>query len=103
HVRQKGSLVAPDRLRFDFTHTRALTREEILAAERLVNAHIIHNHPVHTHLMNTEQAISHGAMALFGERYGDEVRVLSMGAVEGTETSFSVELCGGTHVGRTGD
>lgn len=103
HVTQKGSLVAPDRLRFDFTHTRALTREEILAAERLVNAHIIHNHPVHTHLMNTEQAISHGAMALFGERYGDEVRVLSMGTVEGTDTSFSVELCGGTHVSRTGD
>jgi alanyl-tRNA synthetase len=103
HVTQKGSLVAPDRLRFDFTHTRPLSREEILAVEHLVNAHIIRNHPVHTHLMNTEQAISHGAMALFGERYGDEVRVLSMGATEGQEKPFSVELCGGTHVSRTGD
>ena len=103
HVTQKGSLVAPDRLRFDFTHTRPMTREEILTVEHVVNAHIIRNHEVHTHLMNTEQAISHGAMALFGERYGDEVRVLSIGAVEGTETSFSVELCGGTHVDRTGD
>lgn len=103
HVTQKGSLVAPDRLRFDFTHTRPLSREEIQAVERLVNTHIIRNHPVHTHLMNTEQAISHGAMALFGERYGDEVRVLSMGTMEETGKPFSVELCGGTHVNRTGD
>jgi len=103
HVTQKGSLVAPDRLRFDFTHTRPLSREEILAVERLVNAHIIYNNAVHTHLMNTEQAISHGAMALFGERYGDEVRVLSMGNIEETDKPFSVELCGGTHVNRTGD
>lgn len=103
HVTQKGSLVAPDRLRFDFTHTRPLSREEIVDVERLVNHHIIMNHEVHTHLMNTEQAISHGAMALFGERYGDEVRVLSMGITPDAEKPFSVELCGGTHVSRTGD
>jgi alanyl-tRNA synthetase len=101
HVTQKGSLVAPDRLRFDFTHTRPLSREEVVAVERLVNHHIIANHRVQTHLMNTEQAINHGAMALFGERYGDEVRVLSMGDSGGKP--FSVELCGGTHVNRTGD
>lgn len=103
HVTQKGSLVAPDRLRFDFTHTRPMTREEILTVEYVVNAHIIRNHEVHTHLMNTEQAIRHGAMALFGERYGDEVRVLSIGEAEEQEKPFSVELCGGTHVDRTGD
>ncbi|MGV8947866.1 MAG: alanine--tRNA ligase [Candidatus Paracaedibacter sp.] len=103
HVTQKGSLVAPDRLRFDFTHTRPMTREEILRVEHLVNTHIIRNHEVRTHLMNTEQAINHGAMALFGERYGDEVRVLTMGTIEGQEKPFSVELCGGTHVDRTGD
>ncbi len=103
HVTQKGSLVAPDRLRFDFTHTRPLNREEITAVERLVNTHILRNHPVQTHLMNTEQAINHGAMALFGERYGDEVRVLSMGTLEDAGKPFSVELCGGTHVSRTGD
>lgn len=103
HVTQKGSLVAPDRLRFDFTHTKAMTTQEIIEVEQLVNSHIIKNHEVHTHLMNTEQAISHGAMALFGERYGDEVRVLSMGMVEEEDKPFSVELCGGTHVARTGD
>ncbi|MBX9804461.1 MAG: alanine--tRNA ligase [Alphaproteobacteria bacterium] len=103
HVTQKGSLVAPDRLRFDFTHTKPLSREEMVEVERLVNDHIIRNNLVHTHLMNTEQAISHGAMALFGERYGDEVRVLSMGEPEEGEKPFSVELCGGTHVNRTGD
>ncbi|MCE3230377.1 MAG: alanyl-tRNA synthetase [Alphaproteobacteria bacterium] len=103
HVTQKGSLVAPDRLRFDFTHTKPLSREEILMVERLVNHHIILNHEVTTHLMNTEQAINQGAMALFGERYGDRVRVLTMGSPEGAGNAFSVELCGGTHVKRTGD
>lgn len=101
HVTQKGSLVAPDRLRFDFTHTRPLSQEEVRRVEQLVNHHIIMNHEVRTHLMATEEAISHGALALFGERYGDEVRVLSMG--EHQEKPFSVELCGGTHVSRTGD
>lgn len=103
HVTQKGSLVAPDRLRFDFTHIKMMSREEILAVERLVNRHIILNHEVHTRLMNTEQAITHGAMALFGERYGEEVRVLSMGISLDEGNPFSVELCGGTHVNRTGD
>jgi alanyl-tRNA synthetase len=103
HVTQKGSLVAPDRLRFDFTHTKPMTPTEIQTVERLVNSHIIANHEVHTHLMNTEQAINHGAMALFGERYGDEVRVLSMGVASDDKKPFSVELCGGTHVARTGD
>lgn len=103
HVTQKGSLVAPERLRFDFTHTRPLSPEEIRHVEQMVNMHIIQNHLVQTHLMNTEQAIEHGALALFGERYGDEVRVLSMGSEEGGARPFSVELCGGTHVTRTGD
>ena len=103
HVTQKGSLVAPDRLRFDFTHTRPMTAQELLSVEQLVNRHVVMNHEVQTHLMNTEQAISHGAMALFGERYGDEVRVLSMGMNPNDESPFSVELCGGTHVSRTGD
>jgi alanyl-tRNA synthetase len=103
HVTQKGSLVAPDRLRFDFTHTRPLTREESIAVERLVNQRIILNHPVRTHLMTPDQAIAHGAMALFGERYGDEVRVLSMGDDTETGQPFSLELCGGTHVDHTGD
>jgi len=103
HVTQKGSLVAPDRLRFDFTHTRPMSREEILTVEKLVNHHIISNHEVQTHLMDAEKAISQGAMALFGERYGDEVRVLSMGMVPEDEAPFSIELCGGTHVNRTGD
>lgn len=103
HVTQKGSLVAPDRLRFDFTHTKPMSRTEIVDVERLVNHHILLNDEVHTHLMNTEEAINHGAMALFGERYGDEVRVLSMGVKSNDEKPFSVELCGGTHVRRTGD
>jgi alanyl-tRNA synthetase len=103
HVVQKGSLVAPDRLRFDFTHTKTVGQEEIVAVERLVNQHIIMNHEVVTRLMDTEQAINHGALALFGERYGDEVRVLSIGTPSENSLPFSVELCGGTHVRRTGD
>ena len=96
HVEQKGSLVNPERLRFDFAHTGAVTAEELAAIEALVNQEVRANHPVDTTLMNYRQALEAGAMALFGEKYGDEVRVLRMGG-------FSVELCGGTHVARTGD
>jgi alanyl-tRNA synthetase len=101
HVTQKGSLVAPDYFRFDFSHPKALTREEIEAVEAEVNAQIRSNEPVATRLMTPEEAISAGAMALFGEKYGDEVRVLSMGQLD--EGDYSVELCGGTHVGALGD
>jgi alanyl-tRNA synthetase len=101
HVTQKGSLVAPDRLRFDFSHPKALSPQEIAAIEAEVNAHIRTNTPVATRLMTPEEAIAEGAMALFGEKYGDEVRVLSMG-LEG-ERNYSVELCGGTHVNALGD
>ena len=101
HVAQKGSLVAEDRLRFDFSHPQALTGEDISAIEVEVNAQIRGNEPVTTRLMTPDDAISAGAMALFGEKYGDEVRVLSMGA--GGDGSYSVELCGGTHVRALGD
>ncbi|WP_032112961.1 alanine--tRNA ligase [Candidatus Paracaedibacter symbiosus] len=101
HVTQKGSLVAEDRLRFDFTHTKPLTEEELRTIERDVNHQIIANTVVETHLMDVDAAIAKGAMALFGERYGDEVRVLSMGSE--VDQAYSVELCGGTHVSRTGD
>ena len=101
HVTQKGSLVATDRLRFDFSHPKAVSPEEIAAIEAEVNAQIRRNVPVSTQLMDPEAAIAAGAVALFGEKYGEEVRVLSIGA-EGGEP-YSVELCGGTHVGRTGD
>jgi len=101
HVTQKGSLVAPDRLRFDFSHPKALTSEDITAIEAEVNAHIRDNESVTTRLMSPDEAIAAGAMALFGEKYGDEVRVLSMG--RGTENHYSVELCGGTHVAALGD
>jgi alanyl-tRNA synthetase len=101
HVTQKGSLVAPDHFRFDFSHPRALTRDEIEAVEADVNRHIRENAPVATRLMSIDDAMAAGAMALFGEKYGDEVRVLSMGA-EG-EGAYSVELCGGTHVNALGD
>ena len=101
HVTQKGSLVAPDRLRFDFSHPKALTSEDIAAVEEEVNRHIRENDDVTTRLMTPDEAIAAGAMALFGEKYGDEVRVLSMGQHE--EASYSVELCGGTHVNALGD
>jgi alanyl-tRNA synthetase len=101
HVTQKGSLVAPDRLRFDFSHPKALSETEIAEIERQVNALILRNEDVVTRLMTPEKAIESGAMALFGEKYGDEVRVLSMGTNDGR--TFSVELCGGTHVRRLGD
>jgi alanyl-tRNA synthetase len=101
HVTQKGSLVAPDRLRFDFSHPEALTPAQIAQVEADVNAQIRHNDEVTTRLMTPDDAVAAGAMALFGEKYGDEVRVLSMGAAE--ENSYSVELCGGTHVRATGD
>jgi alanyl-tRNA synthetase len=101
HVTQKGSLVASDYFRFDFSHPKALTREEIEAVEAEVNAQIRSNEMVSTRLMTPDEAISAGAMALFGEKYGDEVRVLSMGRF--SEADYSVELCGGTHVRALGD
>ncbi|HET9458924.1 MAG TPA: alanine--tRNA ligase [Sphingomicrobium sp.] len=101
HVTQKGSLVAPDYFRFDFSHPKAMTREEIEAVEAEVNAQIRANEPVTTRLMTPDEAIAAGAMALFGEKYGDEVRVLSMGRAD--EGDYSVELCGGTHVRALGD
>ncbi len=98
HVTQKGSLVAADRFRFDFSHPSALSPDELADVEAEVNSHIRHNAEVSTRLMTPEDAIAAGAMALFGEKYGDEVRVLSMG-----RDNWSVELCGGTHVRATGD
>ena len=100
HVTQKGSLVAPDRLRFDISHPSAIEADELREIEREVNARIRLNTPVDTRLMTPDEAIEQGAMALFGEKYGDEVRVVTMG---GDTHRFSVELCGGTHVSRTGD
>ncbi|AEE22274.1 alanine--tRNA ligase [Paraglaciecola chathamensis] len=96
HVNQKGSLVQPERLRFDFSHYEAMTKEQVLAVETMVNEQILANHALQTKLMGLEQAKEAGAMALFGEKYDDDVRVVSMG-------DFSMELCGGTHVARTGD
>lgn len=96
HVEQKGSLVTPERLRFDFTHPEAIAFEQLQQVERLVNQQIRENHLICTDLMAPEEARKQGAMALFGEKYGDVVRVLSMG-------EFSKELCGGTHAQRTGD
>jgi alanyl-tRNA synthetase len=98
HVAQKGSLVDSERLRFDFSHAEGVSAEQLKAIENRVNGQIRANTPVQTRLMNMDEAVAAGAMALFGEKYGDEVRVLSMG-----EDDFSVELCGGTHVDRTGD
>ncbi len=104
HVTQKGSLVAPDRLRFDFSHPKGLTSAEIGRIEGIVNQQVQDNEAVETRLMGPEDAIEAGALALFGEKYGDEVRVVAMGGPAATaRTRFSVELCGGTHVGRTGD
>jgi alanyl-tRNA synthetase len=101
HVTQKGSLVAPDRLRFDFSHPTALSPDEIEQIEADVNAEIRANEAVTTRLMTPDEAVSSGALALFGEKYGDEVRVLSMGRA--ADQHYSVELCGGTHVAATGD
>ena len=102
HVAQKGSLVAPDRLRFDVSHPVAMTPAELAEAEAAVNAKIRQNGSVTTQLMTPDDAIAMGAMALFGEKYGDEVRVVSMGADDAGDT-WSIELCGGTHVGALGD
>lgn len=98
HVTQKGSLVDPDKLRFDFSHFESVTPEQLREIERQVNEQILGNTPVETEITDMEQAQAKGAMALFGEKYGDTVRVLSMGS-----DAYSVELCGGTHVARTGD
>jgi alanyl-tRNA synthetase len=103
HVSQKGSLVAPDRLRFDFSHPKAVTSDELQLIENQVNAVIRQNSDVSTRLMETDKAIEAGAEALFGEKYGDEVRVLTMGDDESAAKPYSVELCGGTHVRRLGD
>ena len=103
HVTQKGSLVAPDRLRFDFSHPRPVSHDDLAAVEAQVNARVRDNSEVTTRLLSPDQAIEEGAMALFGEKYGDEVRVVAMGAADGTARPYSVELCGGTHVVRTGD
>jgi alanyl-tRNA synthetase len=105
HVTQKGSLVSPDRLRFDFSHPKPLTSDEIADIEAEVNAEIRHNEKVGTRLMSPDDAVEAGALALFGEKYGDEVRVLSMGRSDwnGSGRNYSVELCGGTHVDAMGD
>ncbi|KPL55332.1 alanyl-tRNA synthetase [Prosthecomicrobium hirschii] len=106
HVAQKGSMVAPERLRFDFSHPKPLSAEEIVRVEEIANAIILQNDAVVTRLMGVDDAIASGARALFGEKYGEEVRVVSMGRyTDGNRAgkTYSVELCGGTHVGRTGD
>ncbi|MFZ5710583.1 MAG: alanine--tRNA ligase [Pseudomonadota bacterium] len=108
HVAQKGSLNAEDRLRFDFSHSRAMTPAELAGVEAEVNDFIRQNTPVQTRIMTPDDARAIGAQALFGEKYGDEVRVVSMGRLDGSGkgadgTTYSIELCGGTHVARTGD
>lgn len=109
HVSQKGSLVAPDRLRFDFTHQKPISSEELARIEDIANRAVLDNAPVVTRLMSVDDAIKSGARALFGEKYGDEVRVVAMGYPLAHEkeshpdAAFSTELCGGTHVERTGD
>ncbi|PBC04969.1 alanine--tRNA ligase [Mesorhizobium sp. WSM3860] len=106
HVAQKGSLVAPDRLRFDISHNKPISAEELEDVERMANEIVVQNSPVTTRLMSVDDAIAEGAMALFGEKYGDEVRVVSMGTgLHGAKANrpYSVELCGGTHVRSTGD
>ena len=105
HVSQKGSLVSPDRLRFDFSHQKAVSTDELDQVQQIVNARIRMNSDVTTRIMTPDAAIELGALALFGEKYGDEVRVVQMGGAAGDDPNkaWSVELCGGTHVGRTGD
>jgi alanyl-tRNA synthetase len=103
HVTQKGSLNAPDRLRFDVSQPTPISRDDLAAVEADVNVQIRANTEVTTRLMTPDAAVGEGAMALFGEKYGDEVRVVSMGEVGANNRPYSVELCGGTHVGRTGD
>src|SRR5271156_2765808 len=103
HVAQKGSLVSPDRLRFDFSHPKPMSSEEIERVEDIANDIVLQNAPVITRLMSRDDAVASGARALFGEKYGDEVRVVAMGEGGGNTMGWSVELCGGTHVGRTGD
>ncbi|MFG1288267.1 alanine--tRNA ligase [Xanthobacter versatilis] len=103
HVAQKGSLVAPDRLRFDFSHPKPLSGGELAEVETIANRFVLRNEPVETRIMAVDDAITSGARALFGEKYGDEVRVVSMGTDDGNGAPYSVELCGGTHVKRTGD
>jgi len=103
HVAQKGSLVAPDRLRFDFSHPKPMSAEEIERVEDIANDYVLQNAPVTTRLMALDDARASGARALFGEKYGDEVRVVAMGESGGNALGWSVELCGGTHVRRTGD
>ena len=97
HVKQAGSIVDPNRLRFDFTHYAHTDPEELAEIQKLVNEEILKNVEVHTDVMDLDQALNTGAMALFGEKYGDRVRVVSL------PDGFSKELCGGTHVHRTGD
>ncbi|MER9231819.1 alanine--tRNA ligase [Mesorhizobium sp. M0622] len=106
HVAQKGSLVAPERLRFDISHNKPILPDELEEVERMANEIVVQNSPVTTRLMSVDDAIAEGAMALFGEKYGDEVRVVSMGTgLHGAKANrpYSVELCGGTHVRATGD
>ncbi|MFE3835680.1 alanine--tRNA ligase [Pseudogemmobacter sonorensis] len=108
HVAQKGSLNADGRLRFDFSHAKGVTPDELSAVEQEVNAYIRQNSPVETRIMTPDDARAIGAQALFGEKYGEEVRVVSMGVLEGSAKgadgkTYSLELCGGTHVARTGD
>lgn len=103
HVAQKGSMVSADRLRFDFVHTKPITPQELAEVEEIANDIVLQNSPVETRLMGVEEAKESGARALFGEKYGDEVRVVSMGDPTGNAVGWSVELCGGTHVRRTGD
>ncbi|TCU31642.1 alanine--tRNA ligase [Rhizobium azibense] len=105
HVAQKGSLVAPERLRFDVSHPKPMSAEELKVVEEMANEIVLQNAPVTTRLMSVDDAIAEGAMALFGEKYGDEVRVVAMGqGVRGTKAGkpYSIELCGGTHVSATG-
>src|SRR5262249_31262885 len=107
HVAQKGSLVAPERLRFDFSHPKPMSAAEIERVEDIANDIVLQNSPVTTRLMAVDDAIASGSRALFGEKYGDEVRVVAMGEDRqgggGNTMGWSVELCGGTHVRRTGD